>query len=66
LKKLRLRAAELARTGVHPDLGIVSLGQLISKWAIRDFSHLSHQICHVLAKQRRRGLVKVSISILNR
>jgi hypothetical protein len=25
LKKLRLRPAELARTGVRPDLGIVSL-----------------------------------------
>jgi hypothetical protein len=67
LKKLRLRPADLARKGVHPDLGIVTLRQLISTWAVHDFSHLS-QVCRVLAKQYAGevGPWKAYMSILNR
>ena len=50
LKALRLREKDLARTGMHPALGRVTLGQLIATWAVHDLTHLT-QICRVLAKQ---------------
>lgn len=50
LKALRLREKDLARTGMHPELGRVTLGQLTATWAVHDLTHLT-QICRVLAKQ---------------
>jgi hypothetical protein len=42
-------ASALGRTGTHPDLGTVTLGQLIATWAAHDASHLS-QISRVLVR----------------
>jgi len=50
LLEMRLSPSDLGRTGVHPALGTVTLGQLISAWVVHDLSHLS-QINRVLAKQ---------------
>lgn len=50
LLEMRLSPIDLGRTGVHPALGTVTLGQLISAWVVHDLSHLS-QIYRVLAKQ---------------
>jgi hypothetical protein len=50
LQGLRLSDHDLARKGTHPELGTVSLGQLISSWAVHDLSHIS-QIARVTAKQ---------------
>jgi hypothetical protein len=50
LQGLGLGDADLARKGTHPELGTVSLGQLISCWAVHDLSHIS-QIARVTAKQ---------------
>lgn len=50
LEALRLRQKDLARTGMHPELGRVTLGQLIATWAVHDLTHVT-QICRVLAKQ---------------
>jgi len=50
LTDMRLSPNDLGRTGVHPALGTVTLGQLISTWVVHDLSHLS-QINRVLAKQ---------------
>jgi hypothetical protein len=43
-------AAQLALRGVHPDLGEVTLGQLIATWVVHDFDHIA-QIARTLAKQ---------------
>ena len=41
LAKVDLTDATLQRTGVHPELGTVTLGQLISCWATSDATHLA-------------------------
>jgi len=48
----RLTAEDLARRGRHPDLGVVTLSQLLSTWAAHDLTHL-HQISRVMAHQYR-------------
>jgi hypothetical protein len=34
-------AADLDRRGMHPSLGAVTLGQLMSAWAVHDLDHVS-------------------------
>lgn len=50
LQNFNLTHDDLARRGTHPELGPVTLGQLISAWVVHDLSHLS-QIARVTAKQ---------------
>lgn len=50
LKQQNLTETDLAKTGVHPDFGEVTLKQLLSTWVVHDLSHL-RQIARVLAKQ---------------
>lgn len=50
LKRLELTDADYAKAGIHPDLGEVTLKQLLSTWVVHDLSHL-RQIARVLAKQ---------------
>ncbi|NNG17678.1 MAG: DinB family protein [Gemmatimonadales bacterium] len=40
---------QLALPGRHPDLGLVTLGQLLATWMVHDQSHI-RQIARVLAK----------------
>ena len=50
LRALDLGELELARTGEHPELGTVTLGQLLACWTVHDLGHI-HQISRVMAKQ---------------
>lgn len=50
LRALQLGPRELARTGRHPALGVVTLSQLLAAWAAHDMTHL-HQLSRVLARQ---------------
>jgi len=50
LEQLGITEQDLERTGLHPDLGIVTLRQLISTWTTHDLAHL-HQITRTMAKQ---------------
>ena len=36
--------------GIHPDLGEVTLSQLLSTWTVHDLDHIN-QISRVMAKQ---------------
>lgn len=65
LESLRLAPADLARPGLHPELGPVTLGQLLSTWVAHDMSHLS-QIARVVATQYDQavGPWKAYLSIL--
>jgi hypothetical protein len=45
-----LQRADLARRGMHPGLGPVTLGQLLASWVVHDLGHLT-QIARVMAKQ---------------
>jgi hypothetical protein len=50
LDALRLTPSDLARTGLHPEFGSVTLGQLIATWAVHDLNHVG-QVVDVLARQ---------------
>ena len=45
-----VRAADLDRTGLHPEFGVVRLDQLLAAWVIHDLNHLG-QIVKTMAKQ---------------
>jgi len=52
LRQLRdtgLTPADLERRGRHPELGTVTLGQLLATWVVHDLGHL-RQVARVLAK----------------
>lgn len=50
LDALGLTAGDLARPGLHPALGPVTLGNLLATWVAHDFDHIT-QISRVLARQ---------------
>ena len=50
LEALHLKAADLQRPGRHPQLGAITLGQLLATWVAHDLDHVS-QITRVLANQ---------------
>ena len=67
LKGLNLTAERLDLKGTHPELGQVTLRQLLATWATHDLGHLG-QIVRVMAKQygSEVGPWKEFISILKR
>lgn len=52
LRGLALTEADLGRRGTHPDLGTVTMRQLLATWVAHDLSHLA-QIAEVMARQYR-------------
>ena len=50
LRALALTPADLDRPGRHPELGPVTLGQLLATWTAHDLDHVM-QISRVLARQ---------------
>lgn len=55
LRALHLTAEHLARRGNHPELGTVTLGQLLATWVAHDLTHL-RQIARTMAKQYREAV----------
>ena len=66
LKSLNLTEDQLQLKGIHPELGEVTLSQLLASWVTHDLAHIS-QISRVMAKQYKTevGPWKAYISILN-
>jgi hypothetical protein len=52
LQALNLQPKDLARRGMHPELGVVTLAELLATWAVHDLTHL-HQLSRVMAHQYR-------------
>jgi hypothetical protein len=50
LESVQLKTADLERRGLHPELGPVTLGQLLATWVVHDLNHLS-QIARVMGRQ---------------
>lgn len=50
LKARNLSSNDLARTGIHPAFGEVTLEQLLSAWTVHDLNHI-YQISRVMANQ---------------
>jgi DinB superfamily len=67
VRSWRLTEAQLALPGRHPELGAVTLGQLLATWAVHDLNHIA-QIARVMAKRYTQevGVWREYLSILNR
>ena len=52
LKALGLTPEKLGRRGTHPQLGTVTLGNLVAAWAVHDLGH-THQVVKAMAFQYR-------------
>jgi hypothetical protein len=50
LRGLQLGSGDLARRGRHPELGSVTLAQLLATWVAHDLNHLA-QIARVMGRQ---------------
>ena len=50
LRSMDLSEADMNKTGEHPELGIVTLRQLVSTWVTHDLNHLA-QISEIMARQ---------------
>lgn len=55
LRRLELQPSDFERRGLHPELGVVTLGQLLATWAAHDLTHL-HQLSRVMAHQYREAV----------
>jgi DinB family protein len=67
LRTLGPGGRELAYKGLHPELGPVTLGQLLATWAVHDLNHIG-QIVRVMSRQYEVevGPWKAYLGILNR
>jgi hypothetical protein len=67
LDALGLTHEALATRGAHPELGAVTLGQLLSTWVVHDLGHVS-QVVRVMSKQYGEavGPWRAYLSILTR
>lgn len=65
LQSLNLNADLLNKRGRHPELGVVTLRQLLSTWVVHDLGHI-RQVVRVMSKQYREavGPWKAYLSIL--
>jgi hypothetical protein len=52
LDEMNLTAAALEKKGRHPELGAVTLKQLLATWVVHDLGHIA-QVVRVMAKQYR-------------
>ena len=55
LEAMNLTPELLTKRGTHPELGIVTLSQLLSAWVVHDLSHVG-QIVRVMSKQYREAV----------
>jgi hypothetical protein len=65
LQFLNLTSDLLDKRGRHPELGVVTLRQLLSTWVVHDLSHI-RQVVRVMSKQYSEavGPWKAFLSIL--
>src|SRR5215211_6994703 len=65
LQKLSLTTDLLEKRGMHPELGVVTMKQLLATWVAHDLGHI-RQVVRVMAKQYRDevGPWKAYLSIL--
>jgi hypothetical protein len=50
LEEMNLTPELLGKRGMHPELGVVTLSQLLSTWVVHDLGHVG-QVVRVMAKQ---------------
>ena len=66
LEEMNLRPPDLQKAGLHPELGPVTLGQLLATWVAHDLDHIA-QIARTMAKVYKdaTGPWKAYLSILH-
>lgn len=52
LRELNVTEGDLARRGKHPELGEVTLEELLATWVVHDLDHIA-QVTRTMAKQYR-------------
>lgn len=50
LRELNVTASDLGRRGKHPELGEVTLAELLATWVVHDLDHIA-QVTRTMAKQ---------------
>jgi hypothetical protein len=67
LEEMNITPLMLDKRGLHPELGTVTLSQLLSTWVVHDLSHIA-QIVRVMAKQYSEavGVWQAYLPILSR
>ena len=55
LRALGVGEAQLALPGMHPELGAVTLGNLLATWAIHDLGHIA-QVVKTMAGEYREAV----------
>jgi hypothetical protein len=55
LESLALTPSQLDRRGMHPELGPVTVSQLLATWVAHDLNHLG-QVARVMGKQYREAV----------
>ena len=55
LEALRLSPAQLELRGTHPELGPVTLSQLLATWVGHDLTHVA-QVVRVMAKRYQQAV----------
>lgn len=55
LQSWNLSSIDLDKEGIHPELGVVTLKQLISTWTIHDLGHVN-QLTRVMVKHYREDI----------
>ncbi|WP_353777248.1 DinB family protein [Winogradskyella sp. 3972H.M.0a.05] len=67
LKALNITESQFSLKAIHPELGEVTLGQLLATWVTHDLGHIA-QIARVMAKQYKQdvGPWEAYISILHK
>lgn len=67
VRGIALAPEQLALKGRHPELGTVTLGQLLTTWAVHDLNHVG-QVVRVMSKRYAEavGPWKAYLGILNR
>jgi DinB superfamily len=67
LEGMNLKPEMLSKRGRHPELGVVTLGQLLSTWVVHDLGHIG-QVVRVMAKQYDEavGAWKAYLPVLSR
>ena len=66
LNEMKLTPTLLEKRGKHPELGVVTMKQLLAAWVVHDLGHV-RQIVRVMAKQYREavGPWRAYLSILD-
>lgn len=67
LVRWQLTPDQLALTGIHPEVGEVTLEQLLATWVVHDLNHIRQIVTYMATEYAENvGVWKIYLSILNK